>query len=81
MNWRRLVFGLAVLLFVVGALFVGFAPGGIFDRTNIIQIETPFGSLIRRNRDISAWTVVGYVLMGTGGLALVVALAIKPRGQ
>jgi hypothetical protein len=85
MDTRRLVLGLSVLLVVVGALLACFTPGGIFNRGVVTQsVDFPFvGSMTVRAEGVSSpWPIVGYVLMGLGGLGLVVAFAMKspPRG-
>jgi hypothetical protein len=85
MDTRRLVFGLAMLLVIVGALLACFTPGGILNRGVVTQsVDLPFvGSLtVRAEGASSPWPIVGYVLLGLGGLGLVIAFAIKvpPKG-
>jgi len=79
MDKRKLVFGLGVLLIVVGALLALFTPGGLFNHGGSAAIVTPIGTLnVREEPRGTAGPIAGYVLLGVGGLALVIAFAMKP---
>jgi hypothetical protein len=80
MDKRRLVLGLSVLLLVAGLSLAAFTPGGFFNRVQTHSVEVPFfGTMtVRGEGATSPWPVVGYVLLGLGGLGLVLAFAMKP---
>jgi hypothetical protein len=78
MDRRRLVIGVAVLLLVVGGLLACFAPGGLLNKVNVTTVDTPLGSFSTSEAKSSPWPVVGYVLLGLGGVGAVVGYAMKP---
>jgi hypothetical protein len=80
MDKRRLVLGLSVLLLVAGALLACFTPGGLFNRPQVTQsMDVPFfGTMtVRAEGGTTAWPVVGYVLLGLGGVGSILAFAMK----
>jgi hypothetical protein len=79
MNYRRLAFGLAALLVVAGLLLALFTPGGLVNSGTVQSVETPFGSFSVSEAKSSPWPVVGYVLLGLGGVAGVVGFAMKSQ--
>jgi hypothetical protein len=79
MNKQALAFGLAVLLVVTGLLLALFSPGGLLNRGVVLSIETPFGSFSETKS--SPWPIVGYILIGLGGVAAVVGFAMRPPSQ
>jgi hypothetical protein len=78
MDRRRLVFGVAALLLVAGALLACFAPGGLLNRADVTTLETPFGVFSKSEAKSSPWPMVGYGLLGLGALGMVVGFAMKP---
>jgi hypothetical protein len=80
MDKRRLIIGLAALLLVAGAALACFAPGGLFNHANVTSVDTPFGVFSKTEALSSLWPVIGYVLLGLGGIGIVVGFALKtPR--
>jgi len=77
MDKRRLIFGLAVLLLIAGAALACFAPGGLFNRAKLTSVDTPFGSFSKSEAVSSSGPVIGYVLLGLGGVGVVVGFALK----
>jgi hypothetical protein len=77
MDKRRLIFGLAALLLIAGAALACFAPGGLFNRVNVTSVDTPFGSFSKTEVLSSSGPVIGYVLLGLGGVGIVVGFALK----
>jgi hypothetical protein len=81
MNTRRLIIGLAVLLLIAGAALACFAPGGLLNRANVTSVDTPFGSFSKSEAVSSSWPLVGYALLGLGGVGVVVGIALKGRKE
>jgi hypothetical protein len=77
MNTRKLAFGLAALLIVAGVLLALFTPGGLVNRGAVQSLETPIGHFSMSVAESSPWPIVGYVLIGMGGVAGVVGFALK----
>src|SRR5437868_5050597 len=77
MDTRRLIFGMAVLLLAVGFALAAFTPGGWFNRGASETFNTPFGSVTVTDEKSSAGPIIGYVLLGLGGVGLVTAFAMK----
>ncbi|MFC1706417.1 hypothetical protein ACFL59_06270 [Planctomycetota bacterium] len=77
MDKRRLIFGLALLLLIAGVVLACFAPGGFFNTSGAQTIGTPLGSFSMPGaKKASAGPIVGYALLGLGGIGLVVAFAM-----
>jgi hypothetical protein len=80
MSTRRLVFGLGVLVIIAGLLLAALSPGGWFNQgqTREASIKIPIWSweIKASEEKSSAWPIVGYVLLGVGGVALVVGFAM-----
>jgi hypothetical protein len=79
MDMRRLVIGAGVLLIVAGLVLACFTPGGWFNRGTTETLALPFGSISFSAEKRSSWPTLGYVLLGTGGVVLVIAFAMKSR--
>jgi hypothetical protein len=77
MNKRRLIVGLGALLLIAGAALACCTPGGLFNRESVTSVNTPFGSFSKSEAVDSPWPVIGYVLLGLGGVGIVVGLALK----
>jgi hypothetical protein len=77
MDTRRLLLGAGVLLLVAGLLLACLTPGGWLNRGTTQTLSTPFGSLSVTETKSSAGPVIGYVLLGLGGVVLVAAFALK----
>jgi hypothetical protein len=81
MDTRRLLLGSAVLLVIVGVFLAALTPGGWFNSGPSQAVDTPFGSISIAEKISSPWPILGYVLLGAGGVGLVLAFAMKsPRG-
>jgi len=81
MDKRKLVLGIGILLIIVGVLLALFTPGGILNRADNATVTTPFGTLtVREEQRSRAGPIIGYALLGIGGLGLVVAFAMKRPG-
>jgi hypothetical protein len=81
MNTRKLFFGLAALLIVAGFLLALFTPGGLANSGVVQSVQTPFGSFSLSESRSSSWPIVGYVMIGLGGVAAVVGFALKSPPQ
>jgi hypothetical protein len=81
MNTRKLFFGLAALLIVAGLLLALFTPGGLANSGIVHTVQTPFGSLSVTESRSSPWPIIGYVMIGLGGVAAVVGFALKSPPQ
>ena len=81
MDKRKLAFGLAALLIVAGLLLALFTPGGLLNEGAVETVQTPFGTFSKSEAKSSPWPIVGYVLLGLGGVTAVVGFALKPQPQ
>jgi hypothetical protein len=78
MDTRKLAFGLAIVFIIAGVLLALFTPGGLLNSGGVTEsFQTPFGSVSMSASKSSAWPVVGYVLIGVGAVAAVVAFALN----
>lgn len=83
MDTRKLLWGVAALSLMAGLLLASLAPGGWFNKaeTGAAAVRTPFGDVRVEATETksSPWPTVGYALLALGGVAVVVAYAMRPQ--